>query len=150
MFEKDGHPQLTEPVIWVEGADLQSREDCIRTDTNPSFEFCQVVVCGVFEIGGGEMCVRAADGAVHRMNLTDVESVELGERGHANVLVVVCFDRVLRIGGFGSSDELRWAQTVLSEAIADAGLPAAAGEADTAALPPSSLPLPTSGEGAGG
>jgi hypothetical protein len=87
------------------------------------------------EIGGGEMCVRAADGAVHRMNLTDIESVELGERGPANVLVVVCFDRVLRIGGFGSSDELRWAQTVLSEAIADAGLPAAAGEASDAAVP---------------
>jgi hypothetical protein len=53
MFEKDGHPQLTEPVIWVEGADLQSREDCIRTDTNPCFEFCQAVVCGVFEMDGG-------------------------------------------------------------------------------------------------
>jgi hypothetical protein len=102
------------------------------------------------EIAGGEMCVRAADGAVHRMALTDVEGVELGERGHANVLVVVCFDRVLRIGGFGSSEELRWAQAVLSEAIADAGLPAAAGEASDAAPPPSSLPLPTSGEGAGG
>jgi hypothetical protein len=101
------------------------------------------------EIGGGEMCVRAADGAVHRMDLTDVEAVEMGERGHANVLVVVCFDRVLRIGGFGSSDELRWAQTVLSEAIADAGLPAA-GEADTAGSPSSSPPLPTGGEEAGG
>jgi hypothetical protein len=53
MFEKGGRPQLAEPVIWVEGAGLQSREDCIHTDTTPSFEFCQAVVCGVFEAGGG-------------------------------------------------------------------------------------------------
>jgi hypothetical protein len=53
MFDKDGHPQLTEPVIWVEGADLQSREDCLRTATSPSFEFCQAVFCGVFEAGEG-------------------------------------------------------------------------------------------------
>jgi hypothetical protein len=51
MFESDGHTQLTEPVIWVEGADLRSREDCIRTDTNPPFEFCRAMVCGVFETG---------------------------------------------------------------------------------------------------
>ncbi len=53
MAEKDGHPQLAEPVIWLEGADFQSREDCTRTDTQPSFEFCQAVICGVFEAGGG-------------------------------------------------------------------------------------------------
>lgn len=88
------------------------------------------------EIGGGEMLVRAADGAMHRMSLTDIESVELGERGHANVLAIVGFDRVLRIGGFGSSDELRWAQTVLSEAIADAGLAALASEMSAAAPVP--------------
>lgn len=53
MFENEGHPRLTEPVIWVEGADMQSREDCRHTDTVPSFEFCRAVVCGVFETGGG-------------------------------------------------------------------------------------------------
>jgi hypothetical protein len=26
MFEKEGLPQLTEPVIWLEGAEFQSRE----------------------------------------------------------------------------------------------------------------------------
>ncbi len=52
-YQKDGYLRLTEPVIWVEGAGLQSRENCIRTDTHPPFEFCQVVVCGLFEIGGG-------------------------------------------------------------------------------------------------
>ena len=50
--EGGSHPELTEPVIWLEGADVQSRQDCIRTDTNPSFEFCQAVVCGVFNSGG--------------------------------------------------------------------------------------------------
>jgi hypothetical protein len=52
-YEKDGTLQLSEPVIWLEGAEFQSREDCIQTDTSPPFEFCQVVVCGVFETGGG-------------------------------------------------------------------------------------------------
>jgi hypothetical protein len=52
-YEKDGYPQLVEPVIWLEGADFQSREDCIRTGTQPSFEFCEAIVCGVFEAGGG-------------------------------------------------------------------------------------------------
>ncbi len=51
-YEKDGYPQLVEPVIWLEGANFQSREDCARTDTHPSFEFCEAVVCGVFESGG--------------------------------------------------------------------------------------------------
>jgi hypothetical protein len=53
MVEQDGRTHLTEPVIWLEHADVQSREDCIQTATLPSFEFCQVVVCGVFESGGG-------------------------------------------------------------------------------------------------
>jgi hypothetical protein len=51
--ETDGYLHLTKPVVWLEGADFQSREDCIQTDTNPSYEFCHVVVCGVFEDGGG-------------------------------------------------------------------------------------------------
>jgi Tol biopolymer transport system component len=53
MFEKEGSPQLTEPVIWLEGAEFRSREDCIQTDTSPPFEFCQAVVCGIFETGEG-------------------------------------------------------------------------------------------------
>lgn len=53
MLEKDGHPQLAGPVIWLESADLQSREDCICTNTTPAFEFCQAAVCGVFEVDGG-------------------------------------------------------------------------------------------------
>jgi hypothetical protein len=52
-YQKDGYPRLMEPVIWLEEADFQSRGECIRTNTTPSFEFCQAVVCGVFEIGGG-------------------------------------------------------------------------------------------------
>ncbi len=52
-YERDGYPQLTEPVIWLEGVDFQSRKNCIRTDTHPPFEFCQAIVCGVFETGGG-------------------------------------------------------------------------------------------------
>jgi hypothetical protein len=50
-YTKDGHRYLTEPVIWLEGAEIQSREDCTRTGADPSYEFCHVVVCGVFEAG---------------------------------------------------------------------------------------------------
>lgn len=53
IYEKDGYPQLIEPVIWLEGAHFQSRQNCTRTDTQPPFEFCKAVVCGVFETGGG-------------------------------------------------------------------------------------------------
>ena len=52
-YEEDGTLYLTEPVIWLEEAGFQSREDCIQTDTSPPFEFCHVVVCGVFETQGG-------------------------------------------------------------------------------------------------
>jgi Tol biopolymer transport system component len=52
-YKRGGLPQRTEPVIWLEGADVRSREDCTRTDTQPSFEFCRAVACGVFETGGG-------------------------------------------------------------------------------------------------
>lgn len=53
MVDKDGYPQLSGPVIWVEGADVRWRADCTRTETNPPFEFCRVLVCGVFETSGG-------------------------------------------------------------------------------------------------
>jgi hypothetical protein len=72
MFEKDGYPQLTEPAIWVEGADLKSREDCIRTDTNPSFEFCHAVVCGVFETGAG---YGHGGGYAHQIRGRDVSAM---------------------------------------------------------------------------
>lgn len=51
--EEDGYLQLTGQVIWLEGADIRTREACTRTGTVPPFEFCQAVVCGVFETGGG-------------------------------------------------------------------------------------------------
>jgi hypothetical protein len=51
-YEEDGYRFLTEPVIWVAGADVRSREDCTRTEADPSIEFCQAVACGVFETGG--------------------------------------------------------------------------------------------------
>jgi hypothetical protein len=51
-YDKDGSLYLTEPVIWLEGADFRSRGECIQTDAQPPFEFCQVVVCGAFEAGG--------------------------------------------------------------------------------------------------
>ena len=50
-YEEDGYLRLAEPVIWLEGADFQTREDCTRTDTQPSFEVCQAMTCGVFETG---------------------------------------------------------------------------------------------------
>jgi hypothetical protein len=34
----DGYLHLTEPVIWLEGADFRSREECIQTDAQPPFD----------------------------------------------------------------------------------------------------------------
>jgi hypothetical protein len=51
-YEKDGYTRLAEPVIWLEDADVESREDCSRTDTLPSYEFCQATVCGIFDTVG--------------------------------------------------------------------------------------------------
>jgi hypothetical protein len=51
-YEEEGNRYLTDPVIWLEGADIQSREDCTQTDTDPALEFCLVTVCGVFETEG--------------------------------------------------------------------------------------------------
>jgi hypothetical protein len=52
-YQSGGTTYLTEPVIWLEGADIRSRQDCVRTDTQPPYEFCRAVACGVFETGGG-------------------------------------------------------------------------------------------------
>jgi hypothetical protein len=51
--EQDGHLQLAEPVIWLEGAEIRSQEDCVQADTQPPYAFCRAVACGVFETGGG-------------------------------------------------------------------------------------------------
>ncbi len=50
--EEGGYLRLSGPAIWLEGATVQSRQDCVQTDTQPSYEFCQAVVCGMFEAGG--------------------------------------------------------------------------------------------------
>jgi hypothetical protein len=43
---------LTEPAIWIEGAQIRSRSDCFESATTPPIEFCKVTVCGFFEFGG--------------------------------------------------------------------------------------------------
>lgn len=50
--EADGAIYLTEPVIWIEGAEIRSRSDWFITQTTPPAEFCKVKVCGLFEYGG--------------------------------------------------------------------------------------------------
>lgn len=37
----------TEPVIWIEGAEIASRTACLRSETLPATEFCQATVCGI-------------------------------------------------------------------------------------------------------
>jgi len=43
---------LTEPVIWLEGAEIRSSTDCVDSRTFPTASFCKVTVCGLFESGG--------------------------------------------------------------------------------------------------
>lgn len=43
---------LTEPAIWIEGAQIRSRSDCFESATTPPIEFCKVTVCGFLEYGG--------------------------------------------------------------------------------------------------
>ncbi len=43
---------LTEPAIWIEGADIRSRSNCFEAQTTPPAEFCKVTVCGLFECKG--------------------------------------------------------------------------------------------------
>ena len=43
---------LTQPAIWIEGAQIRSTTDCFMSGTTPPIEFCKVIVCGFFEFGG--------------------------------------------------------------------------------------------------
>lgn len=51
-YQVSGAVYLTEPVIWIERADIRSKGDCFETQTTPPSEFCTVTVCGLFECGG--------------------------------------------------------------------------------------------------
>lgn len=44
---------LTEPSVWVQGAEIRTTGDCFTSDTVPPAEFCESEVCGLFESGGG-------------------------------------------------------------------------------------------------
>ena len=44
---------LTEPAVWIEGAEIRTTGDCFTSYTAPPAEFCQVELCGLFESGGG-------------------------------------------------------------------------------------------------
>lgn len=51
-YQVGGAVYLTEPAIWIERADIRSRSDCFETQTTPPAEFCNAIVCGLFEYGG--------------------------------------------------------------------------------------------------
>jgi hypothetical protein len=49
---RDGLIYLVEPAIWIEGAEIISRSNCVIQSDNlgtQKTEFCQVTVCGWFE-----------------------------------------------------------------------------------------------------
>lgn len=52
-YEVDGAVYLSQPAIWIEGAEIRTRGDCVKTGGAPPAEFCQAEVCGLFESGGG-------------------------------------------------------------------------------------------------
>ena len=51
--EVDGAVYVSEPTVWIEGAEIRSRGECLKAGGMPQAEFCPVEVCGVFEAGGG-------------------------------------------------------------------------------------------------
>lgn len=50
-YQKGSAVYITEPAIWVEGAEIIARDDCFKTDTAPPAEFCNIRICGLFEYG---------------------------------------------------------------------------------------------------
>lgn len=44
---------LTEPTIWIEGAEIRARGDCLEVGGSSQADFCPVEACGIFESGGG-------------------------------------------------------------------------------------------------
>ena len=52
-LRRDGEAvYLTEPVIWLEGAEIRSSSHCFDSGAFPSARFCKATVCGLFESGG--------------------------------------------------------------------------------------------------
>jgi hypothetical protein len=53
IHEEDGAVRLTDPVVWIEQAEIRSRRDCFRVGTppHPSYGFCRVRACGRFGCG---------------------------------------------------------------------------------------------------
>jgi hypothetical protein len=50
--EKGGITYLAEPMVWVEGAEIASSENCFSQREGlgaPPIEFCRVTICGRFE-----------------------------------------------------------------------------------------------------
>lgn len=48
-YERDGFLYLTEPVIWIERADVKTQAECTSFQ---GYQFCPVQVCGRFKFGG--------------------------------------------------------------------------------------------------
>jgi hypothetical protein len=52
-LRRDGEAvYLTEPVIWLEGAEIRLSTDCVDSGSFPTARFCRATVCGLFESGG--------------------------------------------------------------------------------------------------
>jgi len=52
VAQDDDRIRAAEPAVWLEGADIRSKEDCLVARGHPPFEYCRVTVCGRFEAGG--------------------------------------------------------------------------------------------------
>jgi len=52
-FRREGEAiYLTEPAMWLEGAEIRSTSDCVESGAFPTATFCEATVCGLFEAGG--------------------------------------------------------------------------------------------------
>ena len=60
-YQRGDAVYLTEPVIWLERAEIRSSADCSSSGTTPPVQFCRVTACGFFEYGGNYGHVGAYD-----------------------------------------------------------------------------------------
>jgi hypothetical protein len=50
-YKKDNAVYLTEPTIWIESANIESKTNCFTMDLFPPAEFCTIKISGIFEYG---------------------------------------------------------------------------------------------------
>lgn len=59
-YEQDGITHISQPNIWVEGGDFRQKKDCFPGEHWPESLFCQVEICGNFQIAKAALSWKTA------------------------------------------------------------------------------------------